>query len=415
MISIVPNTIKKYCLTTIKNQWLESDASFPDFLIKISTETKLQNEQYMQKMKDDFHKQFDKFPRFPFRRKKWKQETFTMINNALTQETIIGINHVMNQEDLDNFQNELNDFLRTVRKFAPELSFDGIGQATRNYVVYYMFKQLNQLHSGLSNACFGYSMLYPFTDNYIDSNQFSSKEKAQYNQMIRDKIKGNKVSPNSYHQQKTCDLLQAIESDYPRNYSSTIYTLLTMMLDAQEDSIRQQSKNVVLTLEERLNISLYKGGISVLIDQFFVKNEITETELNFYLGFGFFLQLADDLQDIKEDSMQGNQTIFTYHLEYENIENITNKMFHFIHQLSASYSAPSPRFLNFLLTNCYQLMYLSIIRSKEFFSKEYLNKLETFLPFHFAYTENINEYNLETKDLQTQKKYLKILDAMVLK
>jgi len=62
-----------------------------------------------------------------------------------------------------------------------------------------------------------------------------------------------------------------IESEYPRDSNSTIFMLLLMMVEAQEGSMRQQNRVFTLTHEEILDISLYKGGISVLIDRFFVK------------------------------------------------------------------------------------------------------------------------------------------------
>lgn len=414
MILLEPNKVKEYCLTTIKNQWLEVNSTFPDFLSEVLEETKLQNEQYIQTISYDFHKQFENFPRFQIRRKKWKKVTINKLNNVLNSETIIGIHLYMDQQSLETFQNELMDFLAHVRQFAPELSFEGIGQATRNYIVYAMFKHLNQKPANFNNACFGYSMLYPFTDNYIDSISLSTKQKLEYNQIIRDKIKGKVVYPKTLHEEKTCELLQAIESLYPRDCNSTIFTLLLMMLDAQEDSILQQNKTAQLTVDERLNISLYKGGISVLIDQYFVEKELTEEDLNFYLGFGFFLQLVDDLQDIKEDYEQGNQTIFTLDLHCVEVEKIVNKMIHFIHRISTSYKAKNNTFLDFLQANCYQLVYLSLAGSKEFFSKEYLDKIENFSLITYSFLNNFKDNKQECKDDKKTKKYMHILDSMII-
>jgi hypothetical protein len=415
MILLEPNATKEYCLTIIKNKWLTSSPTFPDYLSEISNKTKLQNEQYIQTISNDFNKQFKNFPRLPLRRKKWKKITFNRLNEVLSSETIIGIHHYLDQPSLEAFQEELKDFLYHVRKFAPELSFEGIGQATRNYIVYAMFKQLNQMPSEFNKACFGYSMLYPFTDNYIDSDNFSAKQKIEYNQIIRDKIEGKDVLPKTLHQKKTCELLQAIESVYPRDCNSTIFTLLLMMLDAQEDSICQQNKGVQLTTDERLNISLYKGGISVLIDQFFVKNDFTEDDLNFYLGFGFFLQLVDDLQDMKEDYEQGNQTIFTVDMDCAKVEKIVNKLINFIHQITSSYQSNNDSFLIFLLENCYQLIYLSLAGSKEFFSKEYLDKLENFSLVTYSFLSNLKNNKTENKDIKAQAKHMKILDALIFK
>jgi len=405
--------VKDYCLGKVKNEWMESKDSFPTFLIAISTKTRSENETYIQSVSDDFKKQCNKFSRVPIRRKKWKRETLNLLKQVLSTELIIGIHRFINQTTLDSFQENLTEFLRHIRQFAPELSMDGIGQAARNYIVYMMFNELNQLDHCFNTACFGYSMLYPFTDNYIDSKSYSAGEKKQYNQIIRDKIEGNITHPNSIHQKKTCDLLQEIESKYPRNNDSTIYTLLLMMLEAQEDSLQQQNTIKALTSEERLDISLYKGGISVLIDRFFVEKEITEEDLIFYLEFGFFLQLADDLRDINEDRSDANQTIFTLDFQFEQQEKIVNKMLHFLQRIMESYQAENATFKDFILSNCYQLIYISVAGSKSFFSKEYLDQLGAYLNVSYLFLENIKDNQLKNNIITAEENYMKILDEMI--
>lgn len=407
------NSVKADCLNKTRDEWLAAKHTFPGFLAGISKETKAQNEQYIQTISDDFRKLLKSFPINPNGREQWKKKTTTLLEAVFCEETIIGIHHSMDQKTLAAFQDELKDFLRHVREFAPELSLEGIGQAIRNYIVYAMFKEINQVKSCFSMACFGYSMLYPFTDNYIDSEKNSDKEKTEYNQIIRDKIEGKDVQPKSLHQLRTCQLLQMIESEYPGKRDSSIFVLLLMMLEAQEGSLRQQNKILTLTPAERLDISLYKGGLSVLIDRLFVNKEITENDLVFYFEFGFFLQLADDLQDIKEDSIQGNQTIFTGDPHSKREEEIVNKLLHFVQRIFDAYQAENDSYKHFILSNCYQLIYSSIVRSKAFFSKEYLDKLEKYLPVTYQFLENIKMNQIDKKDIKTQDKYMRILDEMI--
>lgn len=400
-------------LSKIKQEWLLTSHLFPDFLPEISKETKLENELYIQTFSKDLEKQMKRYSRIPLTHKKWRHKTSQIIENVLYHETIIGIHKSMNQQTIDTFQEDLKEFLRNVRSFAPEFSFIDIGQAIRNYIVYAMFKGIHQKESGFHMACFGYSMLYPVTDNFIDSKMNSPKDKQEYNQIIRDKIEGKEVHPKSPHQLKTCELLQAIETQYPRISKPEIYQLLLMMLEAQEISISQQNKDLSLTLDNRLDISIYKGGISVLIDRYFVDLEITEEDFIFYLTFGFFLQLADDLQDIKEDSLLGNQTIFTLELHSAEAEKIVNKMLHLVHHLFSTYQAPNDDYKYFILTNCYLLMYTSVIGSKEFFSNEYLKNIEKYLPTSFPFLENLLNNRIENKDRKLQNKYIHILDEML--
>ncbi|MDF2587468.1 MAG: hypothetical protein K0S41_1309 [Anaerocolumna sp.] len=413
MILVNANTVKEIYLKALKDMWNKTCYQFPNFLSETSNNNKADNEVYILAMFDNFQKQFNRFPRLPLRRKKWVHKTKLMFHDFFCNETFIGIHQTMDDESINNLQEELTLFLKQVRVFAPELSFYDIGQAIRNYIVYIMFKEMNGIKTGFSMSGFSYSMLYPVTDNYIDNKDYTATDKKEYNQIIRDKIAGNKVYPKSIHHKKTCELLQAIEDDYPREKDLTIFHLLQMMLEAQVDSLKQQEKEIVLTETERLDISLYKGGVSVLIDRYLINKELTPDDMMFYLGFGFFLQLVDDLQDIKEDSLHGNQTLFTLDTSINHVEEMVNRLLHFVFDLTECYQAENTFFKHFILPNCYQLIYSSVNRSKEFFSPEYLRNIETFLPVTYSYYSTIKLNKLENIDTKSQKKYMTILDELL--
>jgi len=397
----------------IKSQWLAAPGFFPEFLTEISRETQVQNEAYLQSVSDDFQRQIKIFPVRAKDRAKWKRKMQIMLPRVLGEETIIGVHLAMDSQGMDAFMDGILEFLRYVREFAPELPLEGIGQAVRNYIVYAMFNELHGIRQGFSRACFGYSMLYPFTDNFIDSRNYSDQEKREYNRIIRNRIEGKEVHPVSAHQRKTCELLAAIEEEYPREKDSTIFTLLLLMLEAQEESIRQQMKDTPLSEAEILDISLFKGGLSVLIDRFFVHSEITENDLIFYLGFGFFLQLADDLQDIEEDSAKGHQTLLTVDTHCRPEEMTVNKMLHFLHRLMHDFQAENEPFAGFVLRNCELLILASVIGSRSVFSDAYVEQLEKYLPVSYPFLEKMKIQRIYHPDDSNQNKYLKILDEMV--
>lgn len=404
---------KEYYINIIKNEWQNASILFPDFLPETSIENKTENEIYIQTVTKDLQKQLKGYTRIPIKHRKWKKKTFAKFRDILSSETVLSVHNSMDSQTLDAFQEEIITFLRHVRKFAPELSFNDIGQALRNYIVYAMFKEIHQDKSAFNQAGFGYSLLYPFTDNYIDNRSCSNLEKKEYNQLIRDKLDGKMVHPANEYQRKTCELLQLIEKEYPRNIDNTVFQLLLMMLEAQESSIRQQHNNKNLSNEDRLDISIYKGGISVLMDRYFVHRDITEEDLQFYLKFGFFLQLADDLQDIKEDSTHGNKTIFTVDLSFENEENLVNKLLHYVHQIFETLDVENKIFKDFILFNCYLLILTSVIGSKEFFSIDYLNRIEKFLPISCTFFDELLSNRLENQNIKVQDHYMKLLDELL--
>ncbi len=403
----------KRSLELIKAVWQNADDQLPSGLIEIPSEEKLKNEAYADQVSYDFHKQMNSIPRLPIGRKKWCGETEAFIMNLLNQEQIIGIHTAMQPQELEAFYRELMEFSREARSFSPELSFAELGQAIRNYIVYAMFKVINRSNTGFSKAGFGYSMLYPFTDNYIDTIANSLSEKQDYNQLIRDTIEGKAVHLKDNYYRKTHLLLKAIEGDYPREREDGIYTLLLMMLEAQEESLGQQSRTKGLTPGERLDISLFKGGVSVLVDRYLINKPLTEEDYLFYLGFGFFLQLADDLQDIGEDSRKGYQTIFTQDLKQSTEERTVNKLLNFLHHIMESYSAENNQFKDFVKQSSYQLIYSSVVGSRDFFSEEYLLQIEKLLPVSIPYLEKTKSGMIERQEQTTQDQYMKLLDCLV--
>ncbi len=406
-------TIKEKYLNTVKESWLTTKTTFPVFLCEISQDSKTANEAYLDNTRRILQEHLNLMPKTPWKRKKWTQDLQSLIDDILYQETVINLHSSMEREELSLFQAELKEFLRQVRKFSPELSFEEIGQALRNYIVYAMFKRIHMDPSGFNRAGFGYSMLYPFTDNFIDNIATTAEEKKEYNQIIRTKLEGNAVLSRTTHQKRTCELLEDIEVVFPRSSHPMASQLLLMMLDAQELSLAQQDKATCLSMDERMNISIYKGGISVLIDRYFVNKDLTESDLLFYIGMGFFLQLADDLQDIEEDSRHGYQTLFTYDLSPDYEENLVNQLLHFIHNIMESYQAENNRFKDFVLSNCYQLIYLSIIRSKAFFTSGYLERMEGLLPVTVGYYDNLKKDMPNGLDGNYQNNYRKTLDALL--
>ncbi len=406
-------------LEIIKRIWLEASDRFPVNLTEIASEQQISNEAYAEQVSKDFHKQMNSIPRLPFGRKKWSKQTEAFLMKLLSKEQIIGIHNAMKPQELTAFYQELMEFARHARHFAPELSFGELGQAIRNYIVFAMFKVINRnptdcgSNSGYSNPGFGYSMLYPFTDNYIDNIVNSTSDKLEYNRLIRDTLEGKQVQFKDNYYKKTHLLLKAIEEGYPRDKDTGIYTLLLMMLEAQEESLGQQSKKNILTPEQRLDISLFKGGVSVLVDRYLINKPLTEEDYLFYLGFGFFLQLADDLQDIGEDSHNGYQTIFTLVLEQSYEEKTVNKLLNFLHGIMEAYSAENNSFKEFVKQSSYLLIYSSVIGSKEFFSEEYIHQIERRLPVTASYLERTKSELIERQDQATQNQYMKLLDCLI--
>ena len=383
---------------SLKPLWLSTPNDFPSSISHFSSGEKNENEAFIQAQGNRIAKHFDKFSSLsmkllPGSQKRWMRKTEKLVLQFFRQEAILGISTYLTQDTLSQVMTEFKEFLRTARRFAPELTFSDLGQAVRNYLVYAMFLEMHNKKQKCTPAIFGYSMLYPFTDNFIDSPK-SPAQKQAYNKMIYDKIAGHPVTPVTEHEKKTCDLLTCIESVYSRQTNPEIYEGLALMLEAQQISLSQQfteyqdkpsqlGKSSFLDWEERLDISLLKGGVSVLIDRYFADSDVTDEDIRFYLGFGFLLQLADDLQDITSDLQEGSQTLFTLADSPEEKGNLVNRLLNYTNRLFCSYSGPNPSFQAFIERSSVFLIIMSAQMSKEHFPTGYMEWWENCFPVHF--------------------------------
>ncbi|MDF2868692.1 MAG: hypothetical protein K0R05_267 [Anaerocolumna sp.] len=405
--------IKTSFLPVIREQWLSAEDTFPAFLKEMTDKEKASNENYVQDISTKFSLLVKKCPRFPFIRRRWRNQIDSLLSQVLLSEAIIDLHKYLSPEKIDAFVTEIKDFLREVRSYTPELSFADMGQALRNYIVYMMFKQIHEDNSPFSRTCYGYSMLYPYTDNYIDNPGNSAVNKERYNALIQDFLNKKQHIPTCTYDTKTLHFLSAASTVVDCSDSDTARTLLLLMLDAQAESLKQQKSENPLTLEERLAISLYKGGVSVLIDRYYVAKEMNREDFLFYLGFGFFLQLADDLQDIKEDSKRGGQTLFTISLQEEALEKLVNKLLHFVRNLCFSFYPENTAFLQFVLNSSYQLIAMSLNRSKEYFRTDYVKHMETVFPVSFACLEKSRQSSFGNLDSADQIQYQRVVDAIL--
>lgn len=254
----------------IQELWQSAECTFPPFLTEINAGEKGTNEKWITESTERIRLHLKAFPSrsaFTFPNKKgseritprqqiWLKETESLFHSLLLTEPVLGIRNALSPQTLDAFQDKIKYFLREVRSFAPDMELEDMGQAIRNYMVYAIFREQNGLPQKCSSSIFGYSMLYPFTDNFLDDPSHTEEEKIHYNKLIHHRISGLPVTPLSLHEEKTAMLLDAIAADYPGPEADEAYGAeaaadirqgLLLMLEAQEISQKQTDASLSLT------------------------------------------------------------------------------------------------------------------------------------------------------------------------
>lgn len=383
--------IENVCEEEIRNRWYECPDTFPEFLTEVSEPARRMNENFIEKQMAQLQKLLKSYRNPLTIRYFWKRKWERLIHRMLMDEPVLGIAQALSAKTIGEMRQEFARFIKAATGFDKAISMEEIGQAARNYLVYDVFTEIHEQVHNMMPAIFGYSMLYPYTDNYIDDPACSREQKHAYNRMIADRLLGKQVRVTDPYWVKTCKLLDHVTGYYEGDARKDIQNGLLLMLEAQHLSLSQTQKDgaAPLTADEIFHISAYKGGISVLVDRFYVPKEISKEDFIFYLRYGFFLQLTDDLQDITEDRNTGRQTLFTRAASVccVTLEQTLNRLFHYLHETMKSYSFADEKLEDFMENSCYLLLIYSAWMSRENFEPDYIGQFEPFLPLSFSFIE----------------------------
>lgn len=374
-------------------QWWKSDRNFKLDMKKYTNEEKKSKEKNLDKYIDLIIKKIKEFPKEDNKKEKWSKEFNEIIDNFIESEKETFKLGIINKSIKEDFFNSTKSFIKEAKGFDEKLSYIDIGQAIRNVWIVNILQAAFGEKVQLSKAIYGYSMLYPYTDNYLDDISINNIEKKKFNNKLKKRLKGEDIKSSDSYEESVYKLISYIEEEFKRNDYSELYEALLSIHEGQIKSLKQQDIFSIPYEEDILGISIEKGGSSVLVDGFLTKGKIDKDEICFCIFYGFLLQLADDLQDIKSDIKNKHTTIMSQLAPKYTLDTIANKLMDFTVMLLEEERCFKGENISelkeFIKTNCIILILFSVILSKEFFSCEYINVINEYLPFSIKYIENI--------------------------
>jgi hypothetical protein len=199
---------------------------------------------------------------------------------------------------------------RWAHRFDPSLSQAGITQAARNAWTACGMQPLFGAPLRLTPAILAYSLLYPYSDNYLDQAHVTHEDKVRFSERFRSRLRGALLAAEPI-EHEIGTMVRLIEDQFPRSRHPEVFDALLAIHAAQEESMRQLDECDRLEPDELLRISCAKGGTSVLADACLVRGSLDASESEFAFLWGVMLQLGDDLQDVREDLERGSDTLFT--------------------------------------------------------------------------------------------------------
>ncbi|SRR5579884_365863 len=275
------------------------------------------------------------------------------------------------------------------RSFDPELAMPGIIQACRNAWTACGLQPLVGERVQITPAILGYSLLYPYSDNFLDDRDVPAEAKLRFSARFRRRLHGYDVPAGNALEQALWRSIELIEGQFERSRFPQVYNCLLSIHRAQERSMRQIDGQNHYSEAETLRLSCEKGGSSVLADACLARGSLTEQESRFAFEWGVLLQLGDDLQDVHEDLFRGSKTLFSdAAARAQPLDALTVQLLRFAEHVAEQMDRlpeGSPTLKNLLKMSWQSLIIRAVADSQEFFSARFVREAEQRSPFRFDF------------------------------
>jgi hypothetical protein len=367
-------------------RWRETEDSPPILGEPVPRARQRDNARAAERLLEDVARRCEDYPDGESERRAWREEVREIVRR-FGEERLGWPEGYRSLLFAEAFYDTTVRFVREARRFDPEMKAEEVGQALRNVWIMNSLQLLFDRPVGFSPAIFGYSMLYPCTDNLLDDPAVSPATKAAFNRHLGLRLCGEPVLPWTTHEQKAFALIDRIGSQYTREKGADVFRSLLAIHRAQQGSLAPQRGDAGLDAETLLRISVAKGGASLLADGYLVAGELRPEEAELCFGYGVFLQLLDDLQDCGPDGEAGHATLFTHAAARGPLDPLVGRLHRFMHRvLEESPRLAGPPYAarkDLILRNCTALLVGAVGEQPERFSPPFLRGLEERWPIDF--------------------------------
>ena len=324
----------------------------------------------------------------------------------------LGLNDEQNGLITGSFLPVATELARWTRAFDPALSTADIIQACRNAWSCCGLQALLGQPMELTPSILAYSLLYPYTDNYLDQPSLSIENKIEFSERFHRRLSGQRLAARNQHEACVWTMIQLIEDQYPRTQYPQVFDALLAIHRAQEGSMAQlnhgshasnsahNSQGKTLDNMELLRITCAKGGTSVLADACLAQPWLSTQEASFAFDWGVLLQLGDDLQDVREDLRRGSITLFTRAIaQGRQFDAPITQLLHFSKQIADRMDGMpngSASMKDLLRMSWRSLILMAVADVQRYCSPAFLAELEPCSSFRFNFLRERNQ-NLESR------------------
>jgi hypothetical protein len=371
------------------DRWFQTPTGSPDFLDRYSVRQKLERQRefdLMLKRTPGSLKSYEEMDSAA--RRTARARVSTLVSALLSGEESPHIKMFAK-----HCERNTEVFVRSARKFDPFLGDGEIHQALRNLWVFNSIQLYLDRAVTMTPSSFAYSLLYPYSDNWLDAAGKDAKEVEEFVDWLSRRLHGVAGDPTDNRAVKVSRLIRLIEDEYPRQEFSDVHHSLIAIHAAQMRSMCLRQNGASTDEEVLLPITIEKGGASVLADGFLAAGILDEEESDIIFAYGVLLQLIDDLQDIDEDRRLGYSSPFTRAIDRGDLEEITARLIQSL-RISVDFMATrSPAWgeavCRLMMRSCMFLIFEAVARYRNLYSERYLTMMEEFMPLPLSYLGNL--------------------------
>ena len=188
----------------------------------------------------------------------------------------------------------------------------------------------------LTESIYGYSMLYPLTDDLMDNQTINIEDRKAFAKRFARLISHGDSKPENPQEEKIWYMFSLIEKEWDRKLYPTKYRFLLELLIAQKDSQLQFGiDGNPPPFDKVWEVTVRKGALSGLCGLALVKEIVTKEDAIYASSLGTISQYLNDLKGIDDDIKENQYTPFS--LVYlsgkvGNLDGITDFVLRNIHE-----------------------------------------------------------------------------------
>ncbi len=367
--------------------WWACEGTLPAFSRSYSRAAHIENDRKLEKWINGLIYELKRLPQSAQEREAWQER----LRPGITDFARLALNLEQPQLafiELTGMVQASQTFARMAREFDPQISAEDIFQAGRNIMTANFMQLLLGLPVEVTPSVFAYSMLYPYTDNYLDDPAISGTAKLAFNHRFQCRLAGEEIRPANANEVIIHRLIGMIEGQWDREQYPQVYESLQAIHAAQARSLELVVPGASPYELDVLRVSFEKGGTSVLADGYLAAGWLSAEQAALMFGYGAFTQLMDDLEDIEQDMREARMTVFSQTANHWPLDGLTNRLFHFGRAIFKDLSMfPSPVIapMKDLIDRGIDPVLIDIVgQTGKYYSKAYLQEIEEHAPFHIS-------------------------------